>query len=275
MPEGESKVHVDTKKPELFVPNLTNVLPKHYPHHLIKFWRIISGFLTISECTTLQFECMLFGLGFATRMPVWVIVGDGGYSSLKDALEAFSRFRADYPHRSFEIRLPENRQYDTGFRIPYSTIGETCYKGLKLDGKDRWNGLRIVMPMATISYGEKCRYSVEIHNGVVGIKTRAFYNCIGLVSITLPQGITTIGDGAFFQCKYLRFVNFPEMLTSIGKNAFCRCTSISSLIIPKGIKTIGNYAFFQCTGLISVTLLGKPTTGNYAFGGCTFKINGM
>ena len=256
---------------------ITHFPPEHEPHHLIKFWRTIADYLSERQCDALQYECKLLALGLATRVPAWVVVGDGGYPSLEVALTAFERFRASNPQRRFEIRLPDNGAYATGWDVlgPFGdnvpgVIGGGDFLGLQLDGEDRWNGLRIVTPEVDVVYGEGSCYSVVIEEGLTTIEYDAFAGCTSLTSLTFPEGLTTIRDGAFSGCTGLTSLTFPEGLTTIGYKAFSGCTGLTSLTFPEGLTTIGENAFYQCTNLTSVTFpAGLTTIRGYAFYGCT------
>ena len=50
----------------------------------------------------------------------------------------------------------------------------------------------VVIPESVEYYGTA--YSVE------SIGYRAFYNCSGLTSVTIPNSVTSIGDDAFWNC---------------------------------------------------------------------------
>ena len=224
---------------------ITHFPPEHEPHHLIKFWRTIADYLSERQCDALQYECKLLARGLATRVPAWVVVGDGGYPSLEVAMTAFERFRASNPQRRFEIRLPDNGAYATGWDVlgPFGdnvpgVIGGGDFRGLQLDGEDRWNGLRIVTPEVVVVYGEGSRYSVVIKGGRTTIGYDAFAWCTGLTSLTFPEGLTTIEERAFYECTGLTSVTFPAGLTTIGERAFMGCTGLASVTFPEGLTTV-------------------------------------
>ena len=144
---------------------------------------------------------------------------------------------------------------------------------------------------------------------VTAIGSNAFYNCVGLKSVTIPDSVTSIGDRAFYQCSGLTNVLIGNGVTSIGSSAFLYCTNLTAvhisdlaawcgidfggrensnplyyarhlylngeevsgnLVIPNGVMSIGNGAFYQCSGLTNV-LIGNGVTsiGSYAFSYCT------
>ena len=65
---------------------------------------------------------------------------------------------------------------------------------------------------------------------------RAFADCSGLTSVTIPNSVTSIGTYAFYRCSGLTSVTIPNSVTSIGKYAFGNCSSLKSIIIPSGTK---------------------------------------
>jgi len=66
--------------------------------------------------------------------------------------------------------------------------------------------------------------------------------------------VTTIGNKAFFNCSGLISVTLPDSLTTIGNNTFSECYALTSVTLPDNLATIGDYAFFNCSSLTSVTL---------------------
>ena len=98
---------------------------------------------------------------------------------------------------------------------------------------------------------------------VTSIGVRAFMNCSGLTSVTIPNSVTSIGDYAFCGCG-LTSVTIPNSVTSIGDDAFCGC-DLTSVTIPNSVASIGEYAFCGCD-LTSVTIPNSVTfIGDKAF----------
>ena len=90
---------------------------------------------------------------------------------------------------------------------------------------------------------EKVEYN-ENEYSVTSIGLRAFYDCSGLTSVTIPNSVTSIMDGAFDSCSGLTSVTIPNSVTSIGDWAFMDCSSLTSVTIPNSITSIGGYAFY-------------------------------
>ena len=152
--------------------------------------------------------------------------------------------------------------------IYYNILNETA-KTVKVTYKgDRYN-----------SYSNEYTGSVTIpssvtYNGttysVSKIGSSAFYDCIGLTSITIPNSVTLIGDGAFYGCTNLTSISIPNSVTEIGSSAFEDCYGLTSITIPNSVTQIAYGAFSGCTGLTSVTIPNSVTEiGSSAFSGCT------
>ena len=105
---------------------------------------------------------------------------------------------------------------------------------------------------------------------VTSIGKRAFYNCSGLTSVSIPNSVTSIGNSAFFQCFSLTSVTIGNSVMSIGDYAFQYCGGLTSVTIPNFVTSIGDYAFQYCRGLTSVTIGNSVTSIGYgAFEGCS------
>lgn len=90
-------------------------------------------------------------------------------------------------------------------------------------------------------------------NPVVEIESKAFYECSGLKSVTLPDSIKKIGKYAFCRCENLESLNLPNSLEEIGSFAFAYCYKLTSdLYIPESVKLIDSYAFEEDIGITSL-----------------------
>ena len=112
--------------------------------------------------------------------------------------------------------------------------------------------------------------SVTIPNSVTNIGDRAFYGCSGLTSVRIPDGVTSIEPFAFYNCSSLTSVTIPEGVTSIGVRTFYGCSGLTSVTIPDSVTSIGQDAFYKCKGLTSVMIPDSVTSiGQGAFDGCS------
>ena len=125
---------------------------------------------------------------------------------------------------------------------------------------------------------------------VTSIGERAFENCTGLTSVTIPSSVTSIEYSAFENCTGLTSITIPNSVTSIGSSAFSGCTSLPviggiryagsyllevvdktrlSYTIKQGTRFIGDGAFSDCKSLISLAIPNSVTyIGSEAFYGC-------
>ena len=140
---------------------------------------------------------------------------------------------------------------------------------------------------------------------VTSIGERAFGDCSGLTSVTIPNSVTSIGSSAFSSCSSLTEINvdaanpkyssesgilyskdktklitcprgkkgeivIPNSVTSIASSAFSGCSGLTSVTIPNSVTSIGSSAFNGCSGLTSVTIPNSVTSiGSSAFSGCS------
>jgi hypothetical protein len=112
--------------------------------------------------------------------------------------------------------------------------------------------------------------SVSIPNSVTSIGYYAFYGCTGLTEVNLPNSITEIGNYVFLDCTGLTKVVIPDSVTKICYMAFDGCTSLTSVTIPNTVTSIGTYAFYKCSALEEITIPSLVTSiGTYTFYGCS------
>lgn len=61
---------------------------------------------------------------------------------------------------------------------------------------------------------------------VTTILSKGFFECINLVSITIPSSVTSIGYQAFYNCSSLESITIPSSVTSIDAAAFWGCINL-------------------------------------------------
>ena len=76
-------------------------------------------------------------------------------------------------------------------------------------------------------------------------------------TVIIKDGVTSIGNNAFWQCLGLTSVTIGNSVTSIGQEAFRDCSGLTSVTIPNSVTSIGHGAFFFCEGLTSITFEGN------------------
>lgn len=140
---------------------------------------------------------------------------------------------------------------------------------------------------------------------ITAIAAKAFYNCTGLKSVTVPDSVTSIGEGAFSGCSSLQSITVPFVGASatieeggrqypfgyiFGTVAYTDGVGVTQFYpgedssnntcdtyyIPSGLLSVtvtgGSIpygAFSNCTMLTSVDLPDSVTAiGAYAFSGC-------
>lgn len=94
-------------------------------------------------------------------------------------------------------------------------------------------------------------YDTETYD-VVSIGWYAFYDCVGLTSVTFPNSLTYIGKYAFYNCSSLTSVTIPNSVTSIDQYAFYGCGSLTSVTIPKIAMPLSSY--FPNSPIANVTI---------------------
>jgi hypothetical protein len=111
--------------------------------------------------------------------------------------------------------------------------------------------------------------SVTLPASVTVLGAEAFYQCTGLTSMTVPSGVTAIPDNAFSGCISMATVNLPASVTAIGASSFYNCVALTSVTLPSGLTSLGANAFAECSQLSSVSLgSALATMGGFAFNKC-------
>ncbi len=80
----------------------------------------------------------------------------------------------------------------------------------------------------------------------------AFYNCTGLVGVTLGDGVSIINSYAFYNNTALTSVVIGDGVTSIAAQAFSGCCNLSSVTLGSSVTSIGTEAFTGCIRLVEV-----------------------
>ena len=110
-------------------------------------------------------------------------------------------------------------------------------------------GEELVIPETIEVDGRQYRMTV--------IDDYAFYDCINLISVTLPESVMQIGSYAFYSCFALKSIVLPEGIECIEPYAFDECVMLESVVIPKSVKHIEKSAFEDCLSLKTIYFEGK------------------
>ncbi|MBR5060905.1 MAG: leucine-rich repeat protein [Prevotella sp.] len=122
---------------------------------------------------------------------------------------------------------------------------------------------------------------------VTSIGDRAFYNCFGLTSITIPKSMRAIGEDAFKGCGNISSVHISDLAAWCNiaffnnssnpmcwdlyndKHLYLNGSEVKDLVIPSGVTSIGQWAFANCKSITSVTIPNSVTyIGTAAFNSC-------
>ena len=202
---------------------------------------------------------------------VCMAISDGNNSVISEYIPMVAR-KSDIN----EIKIPANE-------IWYTSIGNIVVKPYEISSFDA----------NIVSNTNRDGIGVVVFDApITSIGEQAFYECSGLISVTIPDGVTTIGDKAFCGCNNLTSITIPnsvtliehmafgnsslisviipDSVTSINQRVFYNCRSLTSVTIPDSVTEIRLEAFEYCTSLTSVTIPDSVTSiGQLAFYNCT------
>lgn len=84
----------------------------------------------------------------------------------------------------------------------------------------------------------------------------------------IPSGVKTIGVGAFYECIGLTSITIPSSVETIGVSAFNGCSELTSIKIPSKVKNLDYHTFASCSKLTSIKIPSSVTSIEEAFAGC-------
>ena len=145
-----------------------------------------------------------------------------------------------------------------------------------------------------MNYVKKCfvNGSTEVNalvipNGTTSIPNYAFYNCLGLTSVTLPTSLTSIGDYAFSSCSNIASVNYLGTIDDWCEITFGTSTSNpaifshslqiggveqTAIYLSDELEEIKNYAFYNNTTLTEISLKNSTSMAANSLYGCTANL---
>ena len=151
------------------------------------------------------------------------------------------RWSGDYKSITRDVTIKAIWEYETSPGIQYSVPSNTNYCEVSGSYPD--------------IQGDVFIGSYYNNRPVMGIKSSAFKDRIGIRSVYMLDGILTIDSEAFSGCTSLEYIDIPSTVIRIGASAFKNCTSLKEIIIPASIKYIDGSAFEGCTALEKVTFV--------------------
>ena len=83
-----------------------------------------------------------------------------------------------------------------------------------------------------------------IPDGIESIAGNAFWNCIGLTSVTIPNSVTSIGNFAFSSCTGLTYVEAPAVFFDILEDDWSYYTKILTHVVVNGGELSGKALLF-------------------------------
>lgn len=118
--------------------------------------------------------------------------------------------------------------------------------------------------------GDMYDYSYDISTSVTS-DFPPWYNYSSLIkTLNVDDDVESIGDYAFYDCISLLSVTIPNSVTSIGDYAFSSCIALTNITIPDSVTSIGNYAFSHCTELLTATFVHMNANDITSFGSNVF-----
>ena len=157
----------------------------------------------------------------------------------------------------------------TTLHIPDSvkTIGSMAFNGV--------SNAKLNIP-ASIEFIGDSAYSMsgvvdgDFPEGLAYLGEKAFFNCTGLTTISLPSTVETYGPNIFYGCKNVTYVELPQNMEKIPNGLLWNCTGLKRIYIPSSVKEIGNAAFYG-SGLEKLNLPdGLQKIDQWAF--CSTKL---
>ncbi len=169
-----------------------------------------------------------------------------------------------------------SRVFDGCNSLTYNEYDNACYLG------------NVTNPyLALICSKSNDITDCTIHPNTKIISGFAFFNCTGLIGITIPDSVTYIALAAFSGCTGLTYITVDSgnsvyhsagnclmetasktlvagcntsvipvdgSVTDIGDAAFFYCNRLTEITIPDGVMRIGREAFSYCIGLTKITI---------------------
>ncbi len=116
---------------------------------------------------------------------------------------------------------------------------------------DGWN--TYIKPVGALVIPDSVTYG-GVTYAVKAVSNHAFYECIGLTSVTLPEGITAVRASAFRGCSSLASVTLPASLDSLYGFSFAYCSALTDMTLLGTTPPVCLANVFSNTPLSAATL---------------------
>ena len=166
----------------------------------------------------------------------------------------------------------------TSVVIPNSvtTIGEKAFQNCDLTSLEIGSGVESIGYLAfggspnlttiTVS-GDNTHFDSRGDCNAL-IETEPNRLLVGCKNTVIPDNVASLWDRAFYQCSGLTSVTLPQSLTYIEQYAFSY-TGLTTVTIPSSLTYMGHYAFAWCSDLTTATIkVETPMEYNYFFNDC-------
>ena len=131
-------------------------------------------------------------------------------------------------------------------------ISESAFKNSDVEVVNLPNGLVSIKTKAFLN--AKNLKEIDIPSTVEEIRGSAFENCTSLTDVVLHEGLREIRASAFKNNVNLVNIDLPNSLEYLGASAFSHCSSLTEITIPKNVIEINGQTFEYCTSLRTVNL---------------------
>lgn len=165
------------------------------------------------------------------------------------------RYTVNFSNTAFEAQI-KDVELPVKDMLKYVLSGDGTYYTVSADSTSIYGD--IVIP--------------AVHNELPVKVVDGFFNCSGIVSVTIPDSVEEIGDNAFQACNSLASIQIGNNVKSIGHYAFSQCP-ITSIIIPDSVTYLGFRLFDACQNLTTVYIGSNVETLNSVLGGCDSIVN--
>lgn len=170
----------------------------------------------------------------------------------------------DYRLPGVEVTYPNKEQSDLwkGYPLP---CGHILFPGT-IFANDRTYEVSEIAPWTFFNCTGIVEVSLTDHLLVIGFSTFAF--CDGLTHIELPASLREIGGCAFLGCHNLTHITVPARVKEIKPHTFADCPVLATVSLPDSLIEIGRSAFDR-SGITAITIPASVNLiGRYAFRNC-------